>query len=186
MNELKLYMILLGCRPEGRLTEQHDIFFGIGENMTELKPAMKNFWKEAPCIHVDAWREVNSVDGHQISVLEKQIADPVKKEKQLFFINLGGYKPHEFDEFHYKFLVAADDNAEAVRVSKQTAFYRHTGFESAVSHIDDKYGVDVDDIFNIEEILAAQYKDRYALQIVGTDSREEDPMHLGYLKWERI
>ncbi len=65
MNELKLYMLLLGCRPEGRFTEQHDIFFGIGRNMAELKPAIKNFWKEAPKIHVDVWREVNVVDGDE-------------------------------------------------------------------------------------------------------------------------
>lgn len=26
-DKLKLYMIMLGCKPEGRYTEQHDIFF---------------------------------------------------------------------------------------------------------------------------------------------------------------
>ncbi len=26
-NENKLYMVMLGCRPAGRYTEQHDIFF---------------------------------------------------------------------------------------------------------------------------------------------------------------
>jgi hypothetical protein len=28
--ELKLYMLMLGCTPAGRLTEQHDIFFELG------------------------------------------------------------------------------------------------------------------------------------------------------------
>ncbi|MBC7439220.1 MAG: DUF1543 domain-containing protein, partial [Flavobacterium sp.] len=44
---MKLYMIMLGCKPEGRLTEQHDIFFGIGNSLKELIPSMKNLWKEA-------------------------------------------------------------------------------------------------------------------------------------------
>ena len=39
-NENKLYMIMLGCRPEGRYTEQHDIFFGIGTSLKELIPNM--------------------------------------------------------------------------------------------------------------------------------------------------
>jgi hypothetical protein len=27
--QLKLYMVMLGCTPQGRLTEQHDIFFEL-------------------------------------------------------------------------------------------------------------------------------------------------------------
>lgn len=27
--ELKLYMLMLGCVPEGRFTEQHDIFLEL-------------------------------------------------------------------------------------------------------------------------------------------------------------
>ena len=36
--KLKLYMVMLGCTPEGRFTEQHDIFFGIGYSLKELIP----------------------------------------------------------------------------------------------------------------------------------------------------
>ncbi|MFV8358664.1 DUF1543 domain-containing protein, partial [Flavobacterium sp. XS1P32] len=45
--ELKLYMLMLGCTPAGRLTEQHDIFFGIGKSLKDLIPQIKNFWPEA-------------------------------------------------------------------------------------------------------------------------------------------
>ena len=41
---LKLYMVMLGCTPKGRFTEQHDIFFGIGNSLKELIPNMKAFW----------------------------------------------------------------------------------------------------------------------------------------------
>ena len=61
MSDLKLYMVLLGCKPKGRFTEQHDIFFGIAENMAALKPAMREFWHDADVLHIDAWREVNFV-----------------------------------------------------------------------------------------------------------------------------
>ena len=35
MANLKLFMVLLGCTPRGRNTEQHDIF-GVGEELQDL------------------------------------------------------------------------------------------------------------------------------------------------------
>ena len=98
---MKLYMIMIGCRPKGRFTEQHDIFFGIGNSLSELVPQMKAFWPEAKGkIHIDAWREVTVVDNHKIDIVSK--VDSVANDSQLFFINLGGYKENEFEEYHYK------------------------------------------------------------------------------------
>ena len=60
----KLFMVLLGCIPKGRVTEQHDVFFGIAENMRELIPQMNRFWPEANGkLHIDVWREITTVDG---------------------------------------------------------------------------------------------------------------------------
>jgi hypothetical protein len=46
-SDMKLYMVILGCTPKGRFTEQHDVFFGIGSSLRELVPQMNDFWKEA-------------------------------------------------------------------------------------------------------------------------------------------
>lgn len=46
-NELKLFYVILGATPKGRNIEQHDVFFGIAENLKDLIPDMKEFWKEA-------------------------------------------------------------------------------------------------------------------------------------------
>ncbi|HWI89655.1 MAG TPA: DUF1543 domain-containing protein [Flavisolibacter sp.] len=133
MDDLKLYMILLGCKPVGRNTEQHDLFFGIGGSLKDIKNDILDFWKEANGkIHIDGWREVNFVDGYQIKIIDKKETDSGGNEK-LFFINLGGYKPNEFEEFHYKVLTIATDKGFAIQKAKQTAFYKHTGFEGAVS-----------------------------------------------------
>ena len=87
---------MIGCRPKGRFTEQHDIFFGIGNSLSELVPQMKAFWPEAKGkIHIDAWREVTNVDNHTIEIVSK--VDAVANASQLFFINLGGYKENEFE-----------------------------------------------------------------------------------------
>lgn len=176
-------MILLGCRPEGRHTEQHDIFFTVGESLAEVKPQIRAFWPDGGTLHIDAWRAVRQVGAYRVSVVPRATA-PAGAER-LFFVNLGGYKPGEFEEYHYKMIVAGAGKAAAINAAKATAFYRHTGFKGAESHIDDKYGIDVDDVFDIADILPVEIRERYALHLAPEEG-PEDELHLGYLKWSRI
>ncbi|MCE3259377.1 MAG: hypothetical protein K0S12_1018 [Bacteroidetes bacterium] len=185
-SDLRLFMVLLGCRPPGRLTEQHDVFFGIATSLKDLVPAMKDFWPEAKgVIHIDCWREVTSVDGHAIKVIPKTEKHP--KQLHLFFINLGGYKPSEFEEYHYKLLVTGKDSAEAITKSKKTAFYKHYDFKApgGASHIDDKFGIDTDDIFKVSDALSPSFKEHYSLS-VGPQSASEDELHIGYLPIKKL
>lgn len=181
----KLFMFLIGCSPAGRNIEQHDVFFGIGSSVKDLIPDVIAFWPEAKGkLHFDAWREVTNVNGYEVKVVEDT---SFVSETQLFFINLGGYKRGEFEEFHYKMIAAATDKNEAIRLSKQTAFFKHTGFKGATAHIDDKYGVDVDDVFAIREILPASMKNKYSLSITqAPEGLPEDEMHLGYFKLDAV
>lgn len=172
-------MVLIGCKPAGRHTEQHDIFFGIGASVKELIPAMIAFWPEADDLHIDGYREVTKVDGFQVAVNEQA----AEKTEHLFFINLGGYKENEMEEFHYKMLATGKDKNEALRKAKATAFFKHTGFTGATSHIDDKYGVDVDDMALVEDILPAVVRSRYKLSLSpAPEGMPEDQLHLGYFK----
>ena len=186
---MKLFMLLLGCKPPGRNTEQHDIFFGIANNLKELVPAINKFWPEAENkIHLDAWREVTFVDGFEVNVFEKKGKEQVSAENnnRLFFLNLGGYKEHEFEEFHYKILTACNNKSTAIKRARSSAFYKHTGFKGAPSHIDEKYGVDVDDIFEIEDILPAEIKEVYGLRILPCTMPGEDKINLGYWPLKRL
>lgn len=181
MDTEKLYLLLLGCKPEGRFTEQHDILFAAGRSLKDLLPQIQAFWPGPHKIHIDAWREVTFADGCDITLVAKTEAAATNKNR-LFFINLGGYKETEFEEFHYKILVVAEDKGEAIRKAKQTAFYKHTGFAGADSHIDDKYGVDVDDLYEISDILSPEIKEKYSIQIRPGNRTEADQWHLGYTK----
>ena len=180
----KLYMILLGCTPKERHTEQHDIFFGIGNSLFDLKPAMQQFWPGTQ-LHIDAWREVTNVDGFAVKIIPEKDNKETRKNN-LFFLNLGGYKQNEFEEFHYKMLTVAATKGDAVKVALKTAFYKHTSLPvPATSHIDDRYGVDVDDFFAITDILPADMKKQFSIAISSTpvDGLAADELHLGYLKW---
>lgn len=175
-----LYMILLGCTPAGRHTEQHDIYFAIAGSLPALLPDLRAFWPGENRLHIDAWREVRSVDGYRVEVV------PKTKEADggpgLFFINLGGYRPDEFEEFHYRMLIVAPDKATAIQSARASAFFRHTGFTGAQAHVDDKYGVDVDEVFEIADILPAGMKERYSLRFTPEEGLPPDSLHLGYLK----
>ncbi len=178
---MKLYKLLLGCKPAGRNTEQHDVFFAAGTSLKELIPEILNFWPEANGkIHIDAWREVTVVDGFSIQVVEKETI-AVTHSEALFFLNLGGYRINEFDELHYKMLMIGENKTEIIKRAKASAFYQHAGFAGAPSHIDDKYGVDVDDIFEIEDVLPAVFKGKFRILITPAEEETKDEIHLGYL-----
>jgi len=174
-------MLLIGASPPERNIEQHDVFFGIGETIKDMVPEVEAFWPGNNKLHFDAWREVTSVNGHEVAVVLKNESKQNSPFK-LFFINLGGYKQNEFEEFHYKMIIAATDKAAAVSISKQTAFFKHTGFKGATAHVDDKFGVDVDDIYEITDILPPAAKEKYSILVTPRDSLAEDEMNLGYFK----
>ncbi len=186
-HQLKLFYVLLGCTPPGRHTEQYDVFFCIGESLTSIKPHIRLFWPDAGAIHIDAWREVNYINGYAIAICSR--TDHTDKQGNLFFINLGGYLPASFEEHHHKILTIAKDMAEAISMAKQTDFYlqyNNTINKKAVSHVDNKYGVDIDEILNVEDMLLRYQKEKYAIRIIKKQECLDDILHIGYLKWDDI
>lgn len=178
---LKLYMVLLGCKPEGRIIEQHDLFFGIAKSPTELLPQINKFWPEAKGkFHIDVWREVTRVNSYEIEIVER--SQEILSDNNLYFLNLGGYKPNEFEEYHYKLLEVASTISVAIGSAKKTTFYKHYGFKGAVSHIDDKYGIDVDDFHKVSDLLNLEAKEKYQIKISASSQQtDEDIWHIGYL-----
>jgi len=182
MQKPKLFLVLCGCTPPGRHVEQHDIFLGIADTIENLFPHIKAFWPEGR-VHIDAWREVNKVEDYQIKVSDKNDAtgNGAVGDK-LFLLNLGGYLEGKFEEQHYLVLTVKPNKGAATKEVKETLFYQYNQFPGATSHIDDRYGIDVDDIYEIEELLPADQKGIYRIEITPVTGLEEDAMHLGYVK----
>ena len=176
-------MIIIGGRPAGRHIEQHDVFFGIGTELKDLYPEVDLFWPEiAGRWHIDSWREVSFVDGYEITIVERGKTTVSDSANRLYFINLGGYKENDLEEYHYKLLAVGADKGSAVKMARQTAFYKHTGFKGATSHIDDKYGIDVDDLYELKDILPSSMKKRFELRVMPAQTGNEDLLHIGYVK----
>ena len=216
--DMKLFMLKIGARPQGRLIEQHDVMFVIAnslgetiESVNQHWPAVKNNW------HLDAWREVKRVGDYQILLSKESLSkDGLSKDnaladniladdrvdnkldsqgKQLYFVNLGGYLPGQFEEFHYKTLVVAETLGKATAQVKKTAFYQDYTFDNvdtaksgvATSHVDDKHQLDLDDIHCVADLLPKDV----ALTIQPLTEHEknqlpDDALHIGYLSLKQI
>lgn len=184
-----LFMVLLGCKPRGRHTEQHDVYFGIGEKLSDLAADINRFWPEAKGkLHIDAWRKVSQAGGYEVSILsrEKKEETGLPGRPQLYFINLGGYQAGSFEEFHQKLLLAAADPGEAVKQAKSTDFFSQAGFPGASSHVDDKYGLDVDDLHKVEDILPAPQRKLFRIELIPAPFPEDDEFRLGYLTLDKL
>lgn len=178
-------MVLLDSKAPNRNVEQHDFFFGIGSSLAELVPAMREFWPEAGnSLHIDGWREVINVEGYQIKIIPKDQAD-LNSRKRLFFINLGGYQTGKLEEQHYTLLTVQQDRKQTIKASTGTSFFKTASIEKvkdAAAHIDEKYGIDVDEIYHIEDLLSPVLKAQYHIELVPDEKMPPDEIHLGYQK----
>lgn len=198
----KLYMIQLGGRPKGRLIEQHDMFFGVAEHISDLIPAINEHWPEVKNKwHIDSYREVTKVGDYQISWADtlgskslsssapNNVSEDNNQDLKLFFINLGGYLPGDFEEYHHKLLIVASTQADAIKQAKQSEFYKTFSFKdkdtpfNAASHVDDKRQVDVDEIYLVDSLLPSG---RLLISPCNNgelteDQRCEDKVFVGYL-----
>ena len=156
-----LFMLQLGGRPKGRLIEQHDIFFGVANQVRELVDDINHHWPEVKNKwHIDSYRAITKVGNHTVKLIESNNQTANDNGLKLFFINLGGYQRGSFEEFHYKLLIVAATQADAIKQAKQSTFYKEFTFKdkdspfNAASHIDDKFQVDIDDIYNVNDLVS--------------------------------
>lgn len=189
-----LFMVQLGGRPKGRLIEQHDIFFGIANQVSELVDDINQHWPEVKNKwHIDSYRAISKVDNYAIKLVES--SSPVESTNglKLFFINLGGYQRGSFEEFHYKLLIVAATQADAIKQAKQSEFYKAFTYKdkespfNAASHIDDKFEVDIDDIYNVNDLISNV---RLLIEPITNESHElvnaDDKEYVGYLSIKNL
>lgn len=192
---LTLYMVQLGGRPKGRLIEQHDIFFGVAGQLPELITDINNHWPEVKNKwHIDSYRAITKVDNYTIKLIETNEQVENNSDLKLFFINLGGYQQGSFEEFHYKLLVVAASQADAIKQAKQSEFYKTFTFKDdespfdAASHIDDKFEVDIDDIYNVGDLVSNIQLLIEPIVEMETSNIEikEDKEYVGYLSIKNL
>ncbi len=191
---LTLFMVQLGGRPKGRLIEQHDIFFGVANEVSELIDDINQHWPEVRNKwHIDSYRAISKVDNYAIKLVESSSEVECGSDLKLFFINLGGYQRGSFEEFHHNLVIVAATQADAIKQAKQSKFYKQFTFKdkaspfNAASHIDDKFEVDIDDIYNVNDLISNV---RLLIEPMANDSHElvnaDDKEYVGYLSIKNL
>ncbi len=190
-----LFMVQLGGRPKGRLIEQHDIFFGVANQVSELIDDINNHWPEVNNKwHIDSYRAITKVGNHTVKLIESDNQAANDNVLKLFFINLGGYQQGSFEEFHHKLLIVAATQAEAIKQAKQSEFYQQFTYKdkdtpfNAASHIDDKFEVDIDDIYNVNDLVSniqilIEPRIHNSHELANAD---EDKEYVGYLSIKNL
>jgi hypothetical protein len=132
-------------------------------------------------VHIDAWTKVEYADGYKVSIQPKSSTSP-ESEQKLYFINLGGYKENEFDEYHKKLFVVATAVSEALGKIMNDDFMKAYSPESlgiaGSAHLDDQYKIDfeADDIVCISEAIG----DDYILTLEKVETHPVNEMVVGY------
>lgn len=142
---LKLYVVILGGRPEGAVIEQHNVFVGCGKCIKDLYDPIKKFWSEAQPVHIDAYMCVEQVGDYDVVIVDETSVNnpPFDLEQKLYFVNLGGYFKGLFGESHKSILVVAESIDVAKTIARQDPFYTEVINEGqAVPHIDDIHVID--------------------------------------------
>lgn len=132
--------------------------------------------------------------NHTVELIESNNQAAPDNGLKLFFINLGGYQQGSFEEFHYKLLVVANSQADAIKQAKQSDFYKQFTFKdktspfNAASHIDDKFEVDIDDIYNVNDLVS---NIQILIEPMINNSHElanadEDKEYVGYLSIKNL
>ncbi len=106
---MKLYMINLGGKVEGCNLEVHDVQFLAADRIDDTVELLKrNWYGKAEKLHIDSYKLITGADGHAVRLTkEKQ-----ESGKQLYFVQLGGYRKDTNQELHEIGLLIGDSLQE--------------------------------------------------------------------------
>ena len=181
MQNLQLFVVLLGGYNPGDLIESHNLFIGVGTDVQSLLPEMKKSWPYTT--HVDGYMILKHVDGFDIQI---KAGEPAGTEfPNLIMANIGFYKKGKFAEFHnlIPFVLTGKNDSILEKMKRDPDFLEGQSLaESTRSHIDDKHSItsfDVDDVINVQKIIKG-----YVVGLVPSVTKTENILEMGYCHTE--
>ncbi|MCS5699530.1 DUF1543 domain-containing protein [Cyanobium sp. FGCU-52] len=125
-----LFLVVLGGRTARAHIELHDVRFVVGQRIEDTFAALRQQWfGDRRGLHLDSWMAVRFVDGFRVELRPEPAQEPAQGPERLWFVNLGGYDPHQLAELHQFLLVVAPTpqaaRARALRRGLPEAEGRH-------------------------------------------------------------
>ncbi len=168
---LGLFAVYLGGRAPGCRTELHDVAFAVGETIEDCHPQLLDAWFGAPeGLHIDSWVKFGCVDGYEVSLVPAAAVLPSRTgAAKLFFVNIGGYAPERFMEFHAGYFLVGNTRNE-VKARAKGMIGAHM---QLLAHTDDM--IDVDDCLELQQVSD------YAIILTPAPGVTESPITNGYM-----
>ena len=130
MKKLKnnfLYLVVLGGRAKKANIELHDVRWVVGSEIEDSFDTLRKDWfGSSKGLHIDSYKKIQYIDGHKINLInieknkigKKQLVKKIIPQKNLWFVNIGGYNPTSMMETHEFGLVIASNKLEAKNIAK--------------------------------------------------------------------
>jgi hypothetical protein len=166
---MKLFMFYVGGDCGGSNIELHDVRFSIGETLEScFSDLRKQWWGDPDSFHLDCWGQIEQVDGYDIELIPGVVPDDQPK---LFFLNMGGYDPAQFEELHRNMLVVVSD-ARTARIE-------------GLSRIRSWKQPHKDNVFEVEkaiDVSAAMRAYGYSLRLTKATTTKEFVFGCGFVR----
>jgi len=109
---MNLFMFYIGGDCGNSNIELHDIRFSTGEKAEDCYDDLRRQWWGRPeSLHLDCWGKVEQADGFNVTLSKEPAPDSPLK---LFFLNMGGYNPNQFEELHKNILLVEETPHKAI------------------------------------------------------------------------
>ena len=127
LENIFLYLVVLGGRAKKANIELHDVRWVVGSKIEDTFDTLRKDWFGSPKgLHIDSYKKIKYIDGYKINLInfekdkidEKQLVKKNKSKKHLWFVNIGGYNPTSMQEKHEFGLVTASTKVEAKNIAK--------------------------------------------------------------------
>ena len=117
-----LFLVVLGGRALKANVELHDVRWVVGPKIEDTFNVLrKNWFGSIDGLHIDSFKKIEHVDGYKINlknfekikIKNKKLIIQNDLQKNLWFVNIGGYDPSSMQEKHEFGLVVASSTLEA-------------------------------------------------------------------------
>lgn len=112
----KLFIVYLGGSAPKANIELHDIQFVVADKIEDTyQQLISNWFGDTKGLHLDSYKHIQGADGYKISLKET----PALGQKNVYFVNLGGYQKDKLNELHEFALLVASNPNEAKNKAKK-------------------------------------------------------------------
>ena len=127
IDKFHLFLVVLGGRAKSANIELHDVRWVVGSKIEDTYDALRKDWFGTfEGLHIDSYKKIKYVDGYKLTL--KNIENKKSKNnklvnrkytnKNLWFVNIGGYDPSSMQEKHEFGLFVASSKLEAKNLAK--------------------------------------------------------------------